>query len=480
MIMEKGISSVEVLPSKSSQVTAVKVVVKEPEAKQTQRGKRVGFVLVHAGAGYHSESKAKEYKHVCKRACQKAIEKLQAGALATDAVTAALIELEDSPFTNAGLGSNLNLLGEIECDASIMDGKSLNFGAVGALSGIKNPVSVANRLLCEGQKGKLSAGRIPPCFLVGEGAYRWAVDHGIPACPPGFSLAAFKRNKRKLELAEKVETDLIQLKKRRQSNEKENDSGTLDTVGAVVVDQEGNVAAAVSSGGLALKHPGRVGQAALYGCGCWAENTGAHNPYSTAVSTSGCGEHLVRTILARECSCALQTEDAHQALLETMQNKFIGSPFLANEDGVLGGVIVLRSCRCSAESESSQEKPTLLVEFLWSHTTESMCVGYMSAQDGKAKDASKEKKFFSLKWECSICLQYSHFKTSTWSCGRTVRGNRRRSLQAGESRKQLILHFIAKNVNDFLYNKGFFLCFNRCWKFCFCFILRIATMCTMT
>ncbi|NP_001012808.1 threonine aspartase 1 [Gallus gallus] len=415
MIMEKGISSVEVLPSKSSQVTAVKVVVKEPETKQTQRGKRVGFVLVHAGAGYHSESKAKEYKHVCKRACQKAIEKLQAGALATDAVTAALIELEDSPFTNAGMGSNLNLLGEIECDASIMDGKSLNFGAVGALSGIKNPVSVANRLLCEGQKGKLSAGRIPPCFLVGEGAFRWAVDHGIPACPPGFSLAAFKRNKRKLELAEKVETDLIQLKKRRQSNEKgsrvmcrtcgrpskandgsrggdqielyslENDSGTLDTVGAVVVDQEGNVAAAVSSGGLALKHPGRVGQAALYGCGCWAENTGARTPYSTAVSTSGCGEHLVRTILARECSCALQTEDAHQALLETMQNKFIGSPFLANEDGVLGGVIVLRSCRCSAEPELSQEKPTLLVEFLWSHTTESMCVGYMSAQDGKAK-----------------------------------------------------------------------------------------------
>uniref|UniRef100_A0A8I3XCT0 Threonine aspartase 1 n=2 Tax=Callithrix jacchus TaxID=9483 RepID=A0A8I3XCT0_CALJA len=298
--------------------------------------------------------------------------------------------LKDSPFTNAGMGSNLNLLGEIECDASIMDGKSLNFGAVGALSGIKNPVSVANRLLCEGQKGKLSAGRIPPCFLVGEGAYRWAVDHGIPSCPPNimttrFSLAAFKRNKRKLELAERVETDFIQLKKRRQSSEKENDSGTLDTVGAVVVDHEGNVAAAVSSGGLALKHPGRVGQAALYGCGCWAENTGAHNPYSTAVSTSGCGEHLVRTILARECSRALQAEDAHQALLETMQNKFISSPFLASEDGVLGGVIVLRSCRCSAEPDSSQNKQTLLVEFLWSHTTESMCVGYMSAQDGKAK-----------------------------------------------------------------------------------------------
>ncbi|NXH81251.1 TASP1 aspartase, partial [Edolisoma coerulescens] len=393
MIMEKGISSVEVLPSKSSQVTAVKVVVKEPETRQTQRGKRVGFVLVHAGAGYHSESKAKEYKHVCKRACQKAIEKLQAGALATDAVTAALIELEDSPFTNAGLGSNLNLLGEIECDASIMDGKSLNFGAVGALSGIKNPVSVANRLLCEGQKGKLSAGRIPPCFLVGEGAYRWAVDHGIPACPPGimatrFSLAAFKRNKRKLELAEKVETDLIQLKKRRQSNEKENDSGTLDTVGAVVVDQEGNVAAAVSSGGLALKHPGRVGQAALYGCGCWAENTGAHNPYSTAVSTSGIYyfyKYLMKLLSFSKVKLKKNAQETITIANNSPQQFCPGSPFLANEDGVLGGVIVLRSCRCSAEPESSQEKPTLLVEFLWSHTTESMCVGYMSAQDGKAK-----------------------------------------------------------------------------------------------
>ncbi|XP_077807321.1 threonine aspartase 1 isoform X6 [Macaca mulatta] len=323
MTMEKGMSSGEGLPSRSSQVLAGKITAKELEAKQSYKEKRGGFVLVHAGAGYHSESKAKEYKHVCKRACQKAIEKLQAGALATDAVTAALVELEESRTQS-----------QLPTDSYV--------------------------------KGRRASSRLAE-FL------------------PGFSLAAFKRNKRKLELAERVETDFIQLKKRRQSSEKENDSGTLDTVGAVVVDHEGNVAAAVSSGGLALKHPGRVGQAALYGCGCWAENTGAHNPYSTAVSTSGCGEHLVRTILARECSHALQAEDAHQALLETMQNKFISSPFLASEDGVLGGVIVLRSCRCSAEPDSSQNKQTLLVEFLWSHTTESMCVGYMSAQDGKAK-----------------------------------------------------------------------------------------------
>ncbi|XP_018595714.1 threonine aspartase 1 isoform X2 [Scleropages formosus] len=352
--------------------------------------KAMGFVLVHAGAGYHSESKAKEYKHVCKKACQRAVEKLNAGALAVEAVTAALVELEDSPFTNAGTGSNLNLSGEIECDASIMDGRSLHYGAVGALSGIKNPVLVANRLLSEAQKGKLSAGRVPPCFLVGRGAYHWAVDHGIPPCPSDqmatkCSLSAYKRNKRKIELAEKVECSAgAQVKRSRQSSGKQNGSGSLDTVGAVVVDWEGNVAAAVSSGGLAMKHPGRVGQAAHYGCGCWAENAWKLNPYSIAVSTSGCGEHLMRTMLARECSASAQSEDAHQALLDTMQNKFISSPFLASEDCILGGVIVLRCCRC-ADSEPSADLRALLVEFLWSHTTESMCVGYMSAQDCKAK-----------------------------------------------------------------------------------------------
>ncbi|XP_043912146.1 threonine aspartase 1 isoform X2 [Protopterus annectens] len=362
-VMEKGMSQAEKQPSVSPLNIAAVEISREHDRVKVRSGTVVGFVLVHAGAGYHSESKAKEYKQVCKRACQKAVEKLQAGALAVDAVTAALVELEDSSFTNAGLGSNLNLSGEIECDASVMDGKSLQFGAVGALNGIKNPILVASRLLCEAQKGKLSAGRIPPCFLVGDGAHQWALDHGIPTCSPDvmatkFSVAAFKRNKRKLELAEKVETELIHCKKRRQSFEHDNDSGSLDTVGAVVVDHEGNVAAAVSSGGLAMKHPGRVGQAAVYGCGCWAENMGEHNQYSTAVSTSGCGEHLVRTLLARECSVALQAEDAHHALLETMQKKFISSPFLATEDGVLGGVIVLRCCRCS--ENSLQDAQTLL------------------------------------------------------------------------------------------------------------------------
>lgn len=399
--MENTLKSAE---SRPDSITPVSAGSHHLNSISRADGKVIGFVLVHAGAGYHSESKAKEYKHVCKRACQKAVDKLKAGAQAVEAVTAALVELEDSPFTNAGMGSNLNLLGEIECDASIMDGKTLHYGAVGALSGIKNPSLVARRLLSESQKGKLSAGRIPPCFLVGKGAQQWALGHGIPPCPSEkmatkFSVSAYRRNKRKMALAEKLEMDYSRVKRGRQSNESDlrpmgnmeamvadgddSESVCLDTVGAIVVDQDGNVAAAVSSGGLAMKHPGRVGQAALFGCGCWAQNSSNANPYSTAVSTSGCGEHLMRTMLARECSSALQAEDAHQALLEAMQNKFISSPFLASEDCVLGGVIVLRCCSCVEDTSSDIQ--ALLVEFLWSHTTESMCVGYMSAQDSKAK-----------------------------------------------------------------------------------------------
>lgn len=364
--------------------------MQEAPAPPAARPRATGFVLVHAGAGFHSEAKAREYKQVCRRACRRAAEELRAGAGSLRAVTAALVELENSPLTNAGTGSNLNIAGEVECDASIMDGEALHFAAVGALKRIKNPVLVANKLLLEGRKGKLSAGRVPPCFLVGEGALAWALAHSIPTCTEEslvtkLSVSVFRRNKRKLEMAEESQT----LHKRRrlsaQAEAAAAAAAPLDTVGAVVIDASGHVAAAVSSGGLAMKHPGRIGQAAMYACGCWAENASGANSHATAVSTSGCGEHLMKTMLSRECALAMQAEDAHQALLHTMQHKFINSPFLAGEDCVMGGAIVLRHQSCKDAGGESQPPPPMLVEFLWTHTTDSMCVGYMSTEDSKPK-----------------------------------------------------------------------------------------------
>lgn len=85
------------------------------------------------------------------------------------------------------------------------------------------------------------------------------------------------------------------------------DDAVTDTVGVVVMDSSGNVASTVSSGGIALKQPGRVGQASCFGCGCWAQRGRASQgkPYTVGISTTGCGEHLVRTFLARECALEL-------------------------------------------------------------------------------------------------------------------------------------------------------------------------------
>lgn len=90
---------------------------------------------------------------------------MQNNGSALEAVTVATMVLEDSPLTNAGYGSNLTWNGCVECDAGIMDGSTMNFGGVGAVSGIKNPISLA-RLICEKQHFKMSLGRIPPWYTM--------------------------------------------------------------------------------------------------------------------------------------------------------------------------------------------------------------------------------------------------------------------------------------------------------------------------
>jgi len=411
-----------------------------------------GFVGVHIGAGQHSEARTNLYLEICAAACQAGTDVLRGGGSAVEAAARATIVLEDAGETNAGFGSNLTESGTVEMDAGLMDGSSLLFGAVGAISGVKNPILVARKLVEEQGKGLLPLGRVPPGFLVGEGAKEWAVRHNIQTIKTENlisdkaaklyrhykkKLDAYKLSmqqasiKRKREAGRgagvregggncltniqnckrlKQSTDIIDVNDQVRSNDgatklldgnstitsgdgcddtsdrlvegatdsasdteddhdiKDYDDGVGDTVGVVVLDRAGNVASTVSSGGIALKQPGRVGQASCFGCGCWAQKPIKQGSSSTAVSTTGCGEHLVRTFLARECGEALSgCSQPLQELQRVMKERFAESEFLAGVPEKLGGAICMQY-----DKESCQG------EFLWTHTTASMGIGFQS------------------------------------------------------------------------------------------------------
>ncbi|KAF2363717.1 Peptidase T2 asparaginase 2 [Trinorchestia longiramus] len=140
-----------------------------------------GYIAVHVGAGDHSLSKHPVYKYWMKEACRKGQLILKNGGSAVDAVAAAIEELETCDITNAGYGSALTNKGTVECDAGIMDGGSLRHAGVGAVSGIKHPISVAHKLLVL-QSKPLVGNLVPPALLVGEGAVEWAASNGLQVC----------------------------------------------------------------------------------------------------------------------------------------------------------------------------------------------------------------------------------------------------------------------------------------------------------
>lgn len=325
-----------------------------------------GFIAVHTGAGNSVDER--KYKAVSLRACERAIAVLNRNDFSgsnnstLDACEAAIRELEDSGETNAGFGSNLTWDGRVECEASIMDGTTRLFGACTNVSRIKNPISLA-RVVCEKQNRLLKLGRIPPMVVSGGGAEAYAAETNVEIVEheeqmvSKKALKCFRLHKATIEKYESINEVKI---------------SSLDTVGAVCVDSAGNITAGCSSGGLILKVSGRIGQAATYGAGCWAT---VNQNSSTATCTTGNGEYLMKTLLAKEIvndlydsQCPITTLNA------TFQNKFIKSPFLSDLDEVYGGALTI-----------DYDHETKRGDLLWAHTTKFMCLGYMSTASRKPK-----------------------------------------------------------------------------------------------
>ncbi|PRP89601.1 threonine aspartase 1-like [Planoprotostelium fungivorum] len=363
------------------------------------------FVAVHIGAGNPSEHKRESYEEVMRRALSIAAKILGNNGDSLDAVTEAIAVMEDDPSTNSGTGSNMTEQGTVECDASIMssqlgaEGRSGAFGAVGAISGMKNPIRVAKALLTEEKKGRLPLGRIRPIFLVGAGATLWATEHGLEQVDP-FSLTTEDSRKTWNNHTERVnrhkrsESDPSRKRPRieelaRKPTETKPETiphESYDTVGAVCLDSSGSLCAGVSSGGISLKYSGRVGEAAHYGSGCWAKTS---HLGGLACSTTGAGEQIMKSMLASRLSHLNDDMDStiplEELLRKLFENEFLEVDTTRTCEKRLGGIISVRT------HNEGKDFPT--VEFAWGHTTEGMGLGWQSS-DGKGPQMviSKMKK----------------------------------------------------------------------------------------
>ncbi|MBR9789073.1 MAG: isoaspartyl peptidase/L-asparaginase [Vibrionaceae bacterium] len=218
------------------------------------------------------------------------------GGASLDAVVAAVKVLEDSPHFNAGKGSVLTHNEMVEMDASIMDGRNLAAGAVAGVRHIKNPIELARDVM---QKSN-------HVLLVGEGAETFAFEHGHQYTEQDYFFTD-RRYEQLISMREKGEFAL--------SESRYPDDRKHGTVGAVALDQHGNLAAATSTGGVTNKKYGRIGDSALIGCGTVAENG------VVAVSTTGMGEFFIRKRVAEDVAARIRylKEDVHTACEAVIQ-----------------------------------------------------------------------------------------------------------------------------------------------------------------
>jgi L-asparaginase / beta-aspartyl-peptidase len=247
---------------------------------------------------------------------------LERGGAALDAVEEAVVIMEDDETFDAGRGSFLNRDGKVQLDALIMDGSTLRAGGVGCVERLRNPVRAARKILSES----------PHVYFVAEGAEQFAAEHGIALCKNEDLI--IPREVERLRQYQAAQADAKQAGSKPDGNDlfvpADHDPAiSHDTVGAVALDRNGNIAAATSTGGTLNKAPGRLGDSSLIGCGCYANNE------SAAVSTTGWGEPIMKLVLAKWTADRIQAGNLPEWSAQEAMN------YLKQRLNGHGGIIVL-------------------------------------------------------------------------------------------------------------------------------------------
>jgi beta-aspartyl-peptidase (threonine type) len=279
-------------------------------------------LVIHGGAGAIKKEKMTPEKEAAYRAAleialRAGYDVLAKGGAALDAVIASIKVMEDSPLFNAAKGAVFNHEGKNELDASLMDGRTLDAGAVAEITTLKNPIVGAHLVMTKSKH----------VMLAGKGADDFAAAQGAETVSPDY----YRTEQRWEELQKAIEKEEKEEKEEKDANK--HSSLQLEekfgTVGAVALDQQGNLAAGTSTGGLTNKRFGRIGDSPIIGAATYADNE------SCAVSATGQGEMFIRAVAAHEVSALVKykkfsVEQAAQAVLDKVRTL-----------GGSGGLIVL-------------------------------------------------------------------------------------------------------------------------------------------
>jgi beta-aspartyl-peptidase (threonine type) len=266
-------------------------------------------LIVHGGAWNIPDDAVEAHRAGVAAALAIGWNVLRSGGSSVDAVEQSLRSLEDNGTFDAGCGSHFNAEGVVELDASIMNGKTFRCGAVGAVQRVKNPITLARKIMEDSEH----------ILLVAEGAEQFARANGIPTCDP-----SALRSAREVARWEAIRSNKGFTTKMAFGN------APSDTVGVVAMDEHGDLCAGTSTGGTLNKHAGRIGDSPLIGCGTYCDNAVG------GVSTTGWGEGMIKVVMAKTVVDAMELNG--------------GDPQAAAERGVahlkmkvdgLGGVIAL-------------------------------------------------------------------------------------------------------------------------------------------